>query len=285
MSEKTLGVPWENDSLTEIAMMPIRRRTLSQMMLNSGKACNAPICEEYVHDWVHTPYGRLYIDPEELVIGRFLQENGEIPDISREMALFGEFLRPGDTAIDVGANFGLFSLAFAQIVGENGHVLAIEPNDRVADRLYDSASEHECGSSIHPFPLALGRESGVGNIRIDPRGSGGTQIVPVDTGGEIYIERLDIMNLPHVRPVRTIKIDTEGMDIDVLRGAVKILKEDRPFVIFEWNPEAMRTLGKRPMQELTELIWLCAEVNYILEDLDGNNPPERLAGNLVLRPL
>jgi FkbM family methyltransferase len=234
-------------------------------------------------DFVETPYGRLYIDPEELQIGRFLQENGEIPDISREMALFGEFLRPGDTAIDVGANFGLFSLAFSQIVGNTGIVAAIEPNPAIFDFLEHAVEDYP----IFFLPIAVGRRQGLGTLRLDPRGSGGTQVTKDDDGEMVPIRTLD-----HVRkyelawnPVRAIKIDTEGMDVDVLRGATKILKEDRPFVIFEWNPEAMRTLGKRPMQELTELIWLCAEANYTLEDLDGNNPPERLAGNLVLRPL
>lgn len=235
---------------------------------------------------VETPYGTLYVDPEELVIGRLLQENGQLPDISQEVAFFRKYLNPGDTAIDVGANYGLFTLALAQIVGEDGYVVSYEPNRDLHQYLRKTAK----GSASHfgVSSSALGASIGFGEIRLDPRGSGGTQVIP-RTVYERLVNGVDIDTLDkgfplHHRPIKAIKIDAEGMDVDVLLGAEKILREDRPVVIFEWNPEAMRSLGKDPEIELGQLVGLNERVDYDVYDLEGNIWPDRLLGNMALLP-
>ena len=235
---------------------------------------------------VETPYGTLYVDPEELVIGRLLQENGQLPDISQEVAFFRKYLNPGDTAIDVGANYGLFTLALAQIVGEDGYVVSYEPNRDLHQYLRKTAK----GSASHfgVSSSALGASIGFGEIRLDPRGSGGTQVIP-RTVYERLVNGVDIDTLDkgfplHHRPIKAIKIDAEGMDVDVLLGAEKILREDRPVVIFEWNPEAMQSLGKDPLNEMVEVLRLENETSYIITDLSGKRHPERMTGNIAFLP-
>lgn len=232
---------------------------------------------------VDTPYGTLYVDPEELVIGRLLQADGQIPDISEEVAFFRKYLKPGDTAIDVGANYGLFTLALAQIVGKRGVVIALEPNPALHPYLDRLDKDHTLPVIV--LGNAVGRSVSMGGIRTDPRGSGGTQVLVGDFEDltTAYIKPLD--DLPKAsRPIKAIKIDAEGMDVDVLLGAEKILREDRPAVIFEWNPEAMKTLSKAPEEEFMHLLWLSSRVDYDVTTLDGELWPERLAGNLAFVP-
>lgn len=234
---------------------------------------------------VETPYGTLYVDPEELVIGRLLQANGQLPDISQEVAFFRKYLKPGDTAIDVGANYGLFTLALAQIVGETGHVKAIEPNKDML-QFWKKTAKANVGAD-HPHVEYLWGASGsrltTGELRKDPRGSGGSQMHPgsLMTGESITIMPLDMILM---RPIKAIKIDAEGMDVDVLLGAEKILREDRPVVIFEWNPEAMQNLGKDPLEEFVQLFALGDRADYIVLDLDEKHAPDPLLGNLAFLP-
>lgn len=232
---------------------------------------------------VPTPYGTLYVDPEELVIGRLLQEDGELPDISKELAFFRKYLNPGDTAIDVGANYGLFTLALAQVVGETGYVVAYEPNVDIIPHLKKTMEP----LNGEVFRCAAGRAQADGGYRLDPRGSGGTQVRPEGVFGKdrrVKIWPLDESTRNHTRPVKAIKIDAEGMDVDVLLGAEKILKEDRPVVIFEWNPEAMWSLGKHGLHEFVELINLGIRVGYTFTDLNGKELPNTMTGNLGYLP-
>ncbi len=236
---------------------------------------------------VDTPYGTLYVDPKELVIGRLLQDNGAIPDISEEVAFFRKYLKPGDTAIDVGANYGLFTLALAQIVGETGMVVALEPNDEL-HRFWHMTEIHHDMEHVYFLPEAAGRRHENRWVKRDPRGSGGTQMVETPDGSEeqMVVEPLDEMTVGYIdpRPIKAIKIDAEGMDVDVLLGAEKILKEDRPVVIFEWNPEAMKALGKHSYNEFIQLYLLGDDVNYTITYLDGSHPPEQMVGNLAFLP-
>lgn len=238
---------------------------------------------------IDTPYGTLYVDPEELVIGRLLQENGKIPDISEEVAFFRKYLKPGDTAIDVGANYGLFTLALADIVSPGksitGRVIAYEPNEEMY-RFWDETHGWDDPRNITWMVSAVGKVEDWGTIRLDPRGSGGTQFVLVDDieNADTHVTTLDTNVIPEDRPIKAIKIDAEGMDVDVLLGAETILKEDRPAVIFEWNPEAMESLGKKPLGEMAQLVNLSYEVQYRWTNLQGVYPPEQMLGNLAFLP-
>lgn len=234
---------------------------------------------------VETPYGTLYVDPEELVIGRLLQEDGELPDISKEVAFFRKYLKPGDTAIDVGANYGLFTLALGQIVGDEGVVIAFEPNPALHPYLIRLEADNRVPMIV--LANAAGRTTTAGAVRTDPRGSGGTQVLvgQVDDLPSTEIKALD--EIPDsARPIKAIKIDAEGMDVDVLLGAEQILREDRPVVIFEWNPEAMQSLGKDTLDELVQLLSLGNKVCYTITDLSGANMNrmDRLLGNVAFLP-
>lgn len=82
-----------------------------------------------------------------------------------------QFLRPGDTAIDIGANLGYFTAVMAQSVGAGGRVWSFEPVPPTFDRLRLSASLNRFQQVI-PLPLALGDSDGTAQIAFDPRFAG-----------------------------------------------------------------------------------------------------------------
>lgn len=214
---------------------------------------------------IETVAGPMVIDEEELRIGRFLDEHGNIPTHDEIVAFMRRHVAEGDSATDVGANAGFFTLVLADIVGPTGHVTSFEPNTPILRNLDQSISDRGLG---HVFTVntGVGTRRYWATLRYDPRGPGGTQVIEeTEREGYIIVQPLDEQILVR-RPVSFIKIDTEGMDVDVLLGAEDILAKDRPVILFEWNPEAQLSLGKPPRSDVQKILDLCEKHSYVLCD-------------------
>jgi FkbM family methyltransferase len=230
----------------------------------------------------------MVIDEEELVIGRFLDAEGNIPTHEEELSFMRRHVREGDVVVDVGANAGFFTLALAGMVGPIGQVLAIEPNLDVLRNLQRTQMDRSL-TQIVSFLGALGKEHCWASMRGDPRGPGGTQVIPDREEGIVYLTTLDLLAKDESlhRPISFIKIDTEGMDVDVLWGARGILEKDRPVIMFEWNPEAISSLGKSPTDEGISLGGMLLTCDYGLLDLreqPGPNCTHLEPGDYALIP-
>ena len=151
-------------------------------------------------------------------------------------------LRPGDLVVDAGANIGNHTLFFAKVL--KCRVLAFEPIASTAALLEENVNINGVSDLVVVRQVALGDKKGKARIAsYDPNNIGGTTLAN-DRRGTIQIFPLD--GLVENRPVRLLKIDVEGMDLAVLKGARKILTEDRPWVICEAASESLY----RPIQEL-----------------------------------
>ena len=83
-------------------------------------------------------HGYVLYNVNDRYIGRSVENYGEWSPA--ETALFARFCRPGDYVVDVGANIGTHTLAFARLVGERGRVFAFEPQRMVAQVLAANAA-------------------------------------------------------------------------------------------------------------------------------------------------
>jgi FkbM family methyltransferase len=142
--------------------------------------------------------------------------------------LFDQLLRPGDAMIDVGANIGVMSLHAATCVGGAGLVLSIEPHPQHYQRLVRNISLNAV-SNIKAVNVALGEEPERRPI-FDLSDENGGSASLVDAGdarvevGAVEVERLDdLASEIGGRPLRLIKIDVEGFELPVLRGAPRTL--------------------------------------------------------------
>jgi len=150
-------------------------------------------------------------------------------------------LKPDDLIVDAGANIGNHTLFFAKVLG--CRVEAFEAVASTAELLSLNVRSNDVADQVHVHVVALGDKGGQASIaHYDPSNVGATAL-EVNPSGEIPVCRLD--DVITQRPVRLLKIDVEGMDLAVLKGARKILEEDRAWVICE--------AGSKPAYEAIRL--------------------------------
>lgn len=202
---------------------------------------------------VDTVYGRMVINPHDTIRGRSLIETGQAND-HPEIAMLVERLQqrgPEAVAIDVGANFGCFALAF---IPHCAVVLAFEPQQDVFNMLAASLGLRERSEAPERKTIvfhrkAVGAHPGVGWMpRPDPS-------VPQDFGSirlgggpqQVDITTIDIAVREHGAPelseyraqrdpltrVDLIKIDVEGMEMEVLEGARATIERFHPILYVE----------------------------------------------------
>jgi FkbM family methyltransferase len=170
-------------------------------------------------------------------------------------------LRPGDAVIDAGAHIGFFTMHMAAAVGPSGRVYAFEPLDRNADLLERSIGENGFADRVRFQRAAAGAAAGTATLTFanETLNSGGAYLLRDGTaplaGNEkkaVPVVALDGLDLR--RPIRFIKMDVEGAEPQVLRGAARILQEDRPVILSEIHPAQLeRASGVTPAQFLAQI--------------------------------
>ena len=181
---------------------------------------------------------------------------------SADLAALRRLLRPGETFVDCGANIGLWTLTAATAVGTTGRVFAFEPNPSTYEKLLRNVRANRFETIVRPFCSACGETSGHlpfrcesdHNVsRVAEEGADGTESVPVVTLQEAVGNR----------PVHGIKVDVEGFELKVLRGAEEILRRSKPWLCVEFNPHltGIKRLGDWDVNRfLTGLGYVCTEM-------------------------
>ncbi len=184
-------------------------------------------------------------------------------------------LRPGDVFWDIGAHIGLYTILGARAIGEDGHVHAFEPMPANRARLGESLRLSGCTNvTVHPHALAA--ESGEARLHA----AGLTtmwSLVPSDTPDHVVVEcrTLDDV-MAAVEPPEVLKIDAEGLELDILRGGSELLARHQPTVILELHQEedleqARAILEGNEFQQLDRTHWLVTPRVRSVESVDG--PP------------
>jgi len=151
--------------------------------------------------------------------------------------------------VDIGANTGSFCLLTVLVPGLR--VVAFEPNPEAFALLRQNLELNNLADRVDFHPFALGNRNGTASLRIpaDPNWWGQATLAdnplrqPFDSGAtsvEVEIKRLDdVID----GPVSFIKIDTEGNELDVMRGAKRILETYKPGVQFEIQRQNLAQFG------------------------------------------
>ena len=135
--------------------------------------------------------------------------------------LIDRTLQPGDVAVDVGAYNGLMSLRMAAAGAE---VHAFEPANMA---LLQESLRLNPQLPVKAYPVALGSTESVATLRTVAGNAGGTSVA-VGTG-DVEVVPLDSFRLSP----RFVKIDVEGHEAEVLRGAKQTLARSKPIVVVE----------------------------------------------------
>lgn len=234
--------------------------------------------------WLGRHFDGLHSVPVEQIDGRILYLNlaesmclpylllGQIHYEAGETSFFKSILRPGDTAIDIGANVGWYTTLFAELVGPSGTVIAFEPNDTAFQLLARSVRSYK---NMRAFRLAVADRSGEAELHIPTKAEGWFASL-----GDIEASRGTTVSRPctlttldsfiadnSARRVTAIKVDTEGFEREVLRGARGLLSSSEPPLwVLETTPPG---LGRYPPEEVYDI--LLAERKYSLYKIDGTS--------------
>ena len=153
--------------------------------------------------------------------------------------LYGAVLRPGDLAVDAGANHGLHSYPMAAKVGPTGRLLAIEPIPVLADALRAGAVERGL-PQLELQQVALSDCDGQAEFHWirNADGYSGLQardypFQPDDEKLVVRTVRLDGLLADATQPWRFIKLDLEGGEFRALQGAGQALARSHPVIVFE----------------------------------------------------
>ena len=215
-------------------------------------------------------YGEVSFYADDQFIGHGLEKYGEYSEA--EIALWRQIIKPGWIVLDIGANIGALTLPMAQLVGPQGNVIAFEPQPENYALLQKNIEQNQLESIVTAFDCALG--SSEGSIRVPPLASlghknyGGFELHDNDFGDPVHIRALDGFGFGI--PLKFIKVDVEGFEAEVLRGARDTIKQHRPILYVEAD--------RRDKAE--ELMLLIRSMNYYVhEHLPPLYNPSNFRGN------
>lgn len=135
------------------------------------------------------------------------------------------------TFIDAGANWGYFSLYAASKKGFQGNIHAFEPVEATFNSLTKTVSISNFGQAITCYPLALSDSKSTKTIQIEDAIHSGIASISNDNDGmEIQCTTLDSLNINNID---FIKIDVEGHEAEMLKGAQGSISQFKPYIIFE----------------------------------------------------
>jgi FkbM family methyltransferase len=203
-----------------------------------------------------TPQGiALRVDPGDLFQVAMLMGFHE-PRVAR---LIAREVRPGSVALDVGHMIGYFSLLMAKRTGPGGAVHAFDPDLRAHERLAENVSRNSM-PWITPNLLALGARAGSARFGIHERigWSSTKEVKEFSEWTTVPIQTLDDYVAEHeIEPARVsvVKIDAEGGELEVLKGARNTLAAGAPHVVVEVIPQ-------RPGEPARELVEYMRGLGY-----------------------
>ncbi len=176
-------------------------------------------------------YGQMLYNSNDTYIGRSFDLYGEWSE--GEVEFFRQAVQPGQCVIEVGANIGAHTVFLAQQVGPKGVVLAFEPQRIVFQTLCANMALNNIPNVVC-FQQAAGSQHGF--IKVPPldytreNNFGGLALGDFEHGEPVPVFPLDAISLPQCH---FIKIDVEGMEEDVLRGAVAMIQRHKPILYVE----------------------------------------------------
>jgi FkbM family methyltransferase len=187
-------------------------------------------------------------------------------------------LKPGDVVVDVGANIGAHTLPMARAVGNGGRVIAVEPTDyafgkltsnaalnpelrnritAVQAMLVDKPSDEPAPTIYSSWPLEKSGDVHPGHGGKLQTSTGAQVTTLDDVVKKLGLDRIDMM-----------KIDIDGYECTMLRGALETLGRFKPVLVMEISPYVLDEHGG----SIEELASTLADLGYSIRDADTDAP-------------
>lgn len=178
-----------------------------------------------MNEGVKCRHGTFVFPPEDHYIGKALEIYGEYSE--QEVQFICSFLKTGDTVIEVGAHIGAITVPMANAVEDTVH--AFEPQEAIRSLLLDNVINNNLHDVVRVYDCALGMKDDRLFYSMNPRNTGGVEL---KARGD-FATRVETLDSYEFREVDFIKIDVEGMELEVLVGARATLIKCRPVIYLE----------------------------------------------------
>jgi FkbM family methyltransferase len=170
-------------------------------------------------------------------------------DISWRIAL--DYITPGSIVLDIGANIGQFSLPLSETLCKNKidcSVYAFEPNPEIFNSLKNNIEMNRGLSSVlTSYPYAVGDHFGEIPFIYGMRNSGAGRFIHDETKSIVKVQLTTVEEFLRQSDnngiVSFIKIDVEGFEPEVIKGADSIIKKHKPILFFEFSPTWCKERG------------------------------------------
>jgi FkbM family methyltransferase len=189
-------------------------------------------------------YCRLYL------IGKRLTDR-------RELTMLRSLIQPGMVIADIGANVGFYSVEMAKCVGPSGCILAFEP-DPLSFQLLQERVNQASLPNVETYQVALSDKSGRAALYCSAYNRADNRLSPSHTESHVEVCEVDVRRLDDFLSGRDIhidgmKIDVQGNEEQVLRGASEILRRGVRWIWLEFSPIHLRGSGSDPERFLESL--------------------------------
>lgn len=216
---------------------------------------------------------RMVVDDDDRDISRQVREHGWYVDEAFEASVFEAQLRPGMTALDLGANVGFYTLLARGVVGETGRVAAFEPFPRSAELIEASVAENGY-TNVAVVRAAAAERDGRATLHLSPNFASEHSLLDIPHGAappEGPTLEVDVVTVDTAlerawgsRRVDFVKMDVEGSEWRVLEGMRGVLAESpRLTLMTEFWPYGFRAAGTTPEAYLRALDELGFRLRHI----------------------
>lgn len=193
---------------------------------------------------------KMYLDTRDVAFTPHMLTDGYWEMAHTEV--MAKLVKPGMTAIDIGANQGYFTLLMADCVGTNGTVHAIEPNPHLAALLRNTIEINGFAARTSVHQMALSDKPGKARFFIDPTRPMNATMIEREDHEVIEVPLQTYDDMPELAEADFIKIDVEGAEEAVWKGMSKRLADPRPLtVILEYTADRYHDASAF-LEELTQ---------------------------------
>jgi FkbM family methyltransferase len=214
---------------------------------------------------------RIYVRSHDREVGGYIRDHGEYePHVTAELM---SCLRPDDVFVDVGASLGYYTVLAGRLVGPTGRIVACEPGPQNQTVLSTNVWANRL-DNVEVYQVAVSDQSGF--VLYSPATSNGS-IFPFE--GDVG--SLTVFALVQTRPldivlkgferVNVIKVDVEGAEGLVFRGAALTLKKYRPVLFFEFSPPALSSVSRMDAREVLGFLELLGYSFRLLDPAASSN--------------
>lgn len=181
----------------------------------------------------------IFVMVDDTHLSRWVERDRRLDHAHIYLAQFKKFIPLGGTVVDCGTSIGDHTVTYASWVGPHGKVVGFEANPDVAECAALNLAIYEWAKI---YNIGLSDDFGVAGIEVNSN-VGASKLVP--NGREVHLAPLDSY-LDEFKRCDFIKIDIEGYEPKMLKGAEVVIQQFKPVMLIEVNSEALAAQGFYP---------------------------------------